>query len=79
MLITKAKVEAEEAQRLLLFALNGLAALHLLDKEPAQAIASYREVLFCLAYPLHLHMTMCIQLLVHREDEAGAGLSTRCN
>lgn len=44
MLITKARNEAEEAQRLLLFALNGLGALFLLGGEDVQAIQSYREV-----------------------------------
>ena len=44
LLITKARNEAEEAQRLLLFALNGLAALALLDNDNRDAIKLYREV-----------------------------------
>ncbi|KAK9861981.1 hypothetical protein WJX84_009317 [Apatococcus fuscideae] len=41
----KAKQEAEEAQRILCGALNGLAALHLLDQDPGKAIQTYRQVL----------------------------------
>ncbi len=40
----KAKQEAEEAQRILCGALNGLAALHLLDQDPGKAIQTYRQV-----------------------------------
>lgn len=43
-LIAKAKIAAEEALRLLLFALNGLAALSVIDKNTVSAIALYREV-----------------------------------
>lgn len=46
-LVSKAKLEAEDAQRVLLGALNGLAALMLLDTGPTQtalAIKTYREV-----------------------------------
>ena len=43
-LITRARNEAEEAQRLLLFALNGLAALSLLNNDNKDAIKLYREV-----------------------------------
>ena len=43
-LIAKAGKEAEEAQRLLLFALNGLAALSLLNNDNTNAIKLYREV-----------------------------------
>ena len=45
-LITKAKLAAEEALRLLLFALNGLAALSVMDQELSSAICLYREVSF---------------------------------
>lgn len=47
-LVSKAKLEAEDAQRVLLGALNGLAALMLLENGPTQtalAIKTYREVL----------------------------------
>ena len=47
-LLSKAKLEAEDAQRVLLGALNGLAALMLLDNGPSQtalAIKTYREVI----------------------------------
>lgn len=43
-LITKARTEAEESLRQLLFALNGLAALFLLERQPVKAVMSYREV-----------------------------------
>lgn len=46
-LVSKARLEAEDAQRVLLGALNGLAALMLLESGPAQtalAIKTYREV-----------------------------------
>lgn len=42
----KAKVAAEEALRLLLYALNGLAALSVIDKDIPAAISQYREVRF---------------------------------
>lgn len=47
-LVSKAKLEAEDAQRVLLGALNGLAALMLLESGPTQtalAIQTYREVM----------------------------------
>ena len=40
----KARVEAEEAQRILLAALNGLAGLMILDSDRPQAVALYRKV-----------------------------------
>ena len=40
----KAKQEAEEAQRILCGALNGLAALHLIDQDHSLAIKTYRQV-----------------------------------
>lgn len=40
----KARAEAEDAQRLLLSALNGLAGLKLIDLDPAAAVALYRQV-----------------------------------
>lgn len=46
-LVSKARVEAEDAQRVLLGALNGLAALMLLEAGPSQApmaIQTYRQV-----------------------------------
>ena len=43
-LVEKARVEAEEAQRILLAALNGLAGLMILDSDRAQAVALYRKV-----------------------------------
>ena len=57
-LVSKARLEAEDAQRVLLGALNGLAALMLLENGAAQtamAIKTYREVQFvclsvCLPY-----------------------------
>ena len=57
-LIAKAKGAAEEALRLLLFALNGLAALSAIDQDPASAIESYREVSSCL---LHLLAVLTVQ------------------
>lgn len=53
-LVSKARLEAEDAQRLLLGALNGLAALMLLDTDPSQtalAIKTYREVIPWLSKP----------------------------
>ena len=43
-LVEKARVEAEEAQRILLAALNGLAGLMILDSDRPQAVALYRKV-----------------------------------
>ncbi len=51
-LVSKAKLEAEDAQRVLLGALNGLAALMLLEEgapQTAMAIKTYREVGFVAA------------------------------
>ena len=45
--LTKARVEAEDAQRMLLGALNGLAALLLADRQPGEAIALYRQACSC--------------------------------
>ena len=39
----KARTEAEEAQRILLAALNGLAGLMILDGDRQQAVALYRQ------------------------------------
>lgn len=39
----KARTEAEEAQRILLAALNGLAGLMILDSDRPQAVALYRQ------------------------------------
>ncbi|CAL8467045.1 g6581 [Coccomyxa elongata] len=44
-LVEKARVEAEDAQRILLSALNGLAGLMLIDGDKPQAVALYRQVL----------------------------------
>ena len=69
-LLSKAKLEAEDAQRVLLGALNGLAALMLLEPGPSQtalAINTYRQVgqapataihppIACSLY--HAHMTV---------------------
>lgn len=41
----KARTEAEESQRLLLAALNGIAGLLLLQGEVGEAVAAYREAL----------------------------------
>ena len=57
-LISKAKLAAEEALRLLLFALNGLAALYVIDKDLTSAIERYREVnlkLCCCCLPDQPH------------------------
>lgn len=43
MLTGKARVEAEDAQRVLLSALNGLAGLMLLEGDPRLAVATYRQ------------------------------------
>lgn len=43
-LLAKAKVEAEDAQRMLFGALNGLAALLLADRQLADTVALYRQV-----------------------------------
>ena len=43
MLTGKARVEAEDAQRVLLAALNGLAGLMLLEGDPRLAVATYRQ------------------------------------
>ncbi len=45
LLVAKARLEAEEAQRQLLAALNGLAGLCLLEGQRAEAVATYREAL----------------------------------
>jgi hypothetical protein len=44
-LLVRARLEAEDAQRVLLGALNGLAGLMLLDGKGADAVATFREVL----------------------------------
>ncbi|KAL6785091.1 hypothetical protein ACKKBG_A02395 [Auxenochlorella protothecoides x Auxenochlorella symbiontica] len=44
-MISKQRIEAEDAQRLLLAALNGLAGLQLLAGRPEEAAATYRGVL----------------------------------
>ena len=44
-LLVRARLEAEDAQRVLLGALNGLAGLMLLDGKAAEAVATFREVL----------------------------------
>ena len=43
MLITKARLEAEDAQRMLLGALNGIAALLVADGKVAEAVSAYRQ------------------------------------
>ena len=43
-LLAKARVEAEDAQRMLSGALNGLAALLLADGRPVDAVSLYRQV-----------------------------------
>ena len=43
-LVEKARVEAEDAQRILLASLNGLAGLMVLEKDNAKAVALYRQV-----------------------------------
>ena len=49
-LTNKARIEAEDAQRVLLAALNGLAALMLLEHNQADAVQAYREVGQSLAF-----------------------------
>ncbi|KXZ52879.1 hypothetical protein GPECTOR_8g26 [Gonium pectorale] len=44
-LVTRAKVEAEEAQRVLVAALNGLAALLVIQRDVPAAVAAYRTAL----------------------------------
>ena len=44
-LLAKARVEAEEAQRQLLGALNGLAAVMWMEGKPAEAVQLYRHAL----------------------------------
>ncbi|GIL90673.1 hypothetical protein Vretifemale_18375 [Volvox reticuliferus] len=44
-LVTRAKVEAEEAQRQLMAAFNGLSALMIIQGDIAEAIATYRKAL----------------------------------
>lgn len=44
-MVDKARLEAEDAQRSLIGALNGLAALSLIEKNNAQAVSIYREAL----------------------------------
>ena len=61
-LVSKARLEAEDAQRVLLGALNGLAALMLLESGPAQtamAIKTYREVTVQRSQHVILCLTMC--------------------
>ncbi len=54
-LVEKARVEAEDAQRVLLAALNGLAGLFLLEGRPADGIAFYRQVRLLSPAPMTLH------------------------
>ena len=59
-LLSKARLEAEDAQRVLLGALNGLAALMLLEPGPnqtAMAVQTYRQV--CGAAPAWLGCPSC--------------------
>ncbi len=63
----KAKQEAEEAQRILCGALNGLAALHLIDKDPAAAIKAYRQVPLRVSLCLSLSLSLSV-LLLHGSD-----------
>lgn len=44
-LIAKARIEAEEAQRILIGALNGLAALMIVDRKYVDAVKTYRQAL----------------------------------
>lgn len=46
-LVDKAKIEAEDAQRSLIGALNGLAALAIIEKDTTLAVSIYREALAC--------------------------------
>ena len=53
-LVEKARVEAEDAQRILLSALNGLAGLMLIEDDKTQAVALYRQVLTNASYSAHV-------------------------
>ena len=65
-LLSKARVEAEDAQRVLLGALNGLAALMLLEPGPHQtpmAVQTYRQVAVA-----PLQTTSCHTAACHSDD-----------
>ena len=55
----RARVEAEDAQRVLLAALNGLAGLMLLEGEPKLAVATYRQAGPCTS----ARDCMCLRVL----------------
>ena len=47
MLVEKARVDAEDAQRILLAALNGLAGLFIINSARKEAVEMYRKVGLC--------------------------------
>ena len=66
-LVSKARLEAEDAQRVLLGALNGLAALMLLENGAAQtamAIKTYRKVQSVCLTAVHLSVPLASCLCI---------------
>ena len=71
-LVEKARTEAEEAQRILLAALNGLAGLMILDSDRPQAVALYRKAGHSLCFaPLKMPITCQNSLHGPRETDNG--------
>ena len=78
-LLSKARVEAEDAQRVLLGALNGLAALMLLEPGPHQtpmAVQTYRQVSVT---PLHATLLHCYMLLCVTKPHATLCHTAACH
>ena len=82
-LTVKARLEAEDGQRQLLGALNGIAALQLLEVAPADAVATYRQALTLGQPPLlpvsslftsngrncclEVHLRRCVPVMIHTQ------------
>ena len=64
MLTGRARVEAEDAQRVLLAALNGLAGLMLLEGDPRLAVATYRQAGSRTSARDGMHLQGLIQVLL---------------
>ncbi len=79
-LVEKARNEAEEAQRILLAALNGLAGLMILDSDRAQAVALYRKAGHSLYFtPLKKPITCQNTLHGPRQKEEGGNPDCECH
>ena len=71
MLTTKARTEAEDAQRVLLGALNGIAALLAADSKTSEAVAAYRQV----RHPGRVIVDLGSQQACSHEQEAALSAS----